>query len=354
LFSIGAASAAGVRELYTAPPRPRSSAWAFAGSRKRVVALRSATHSISCMLPGECSPVRGGLLAGPADGPLERAVRTPERMPDTARCRRRVAQLDDDFNLSVSGVRVAYARRVRCLSAHPRGRSQVVVRNLRTGAVRVVHRGRTSDVQLAGRFLAFEPARRTNRVVVVDLRTGRVVYRARAEGSSLGSDGTLATATFSGISFRGRLAWYSPDSPRRHVLPNRVSVFNAAPLVYADGKIAFVRRYDFQGGGELAVTDLAGNEFVHAAFAAPERLDAFAFDGTRLAFAHTRYRPDAGQADDGLRALCVDDKLVVPASATVIEVHAVTDATRMPAAQLPQAPPYRSASTGRPECPETD
>ena len=113
-----------------------------------MVALRSITHTISCMLPGECTPVRGTLLAGPADGRLERAVREPERMPDTASCRRRIAQLDD-FDLSVSGARVAYVRRVRCLSAHPRGRTQVVVRNLRTGAVRVVHRGRAQNAQLA-------------------------------------------------------------------------------------------------------------------------------------------------------------------------------------------------------------
>ena len=191
-------------------------------------------------------------------------------------------------------------------------------------------------------------------MVVLDLKTRRVLYRARADWSSLGSDGTLATATFSAPRSAAASRGTRRTAPAAIACRTASSVFSAAPLVYADGRIAYVRRYDFQGGGELAVTDLDGNEQVHAAFAAPERLEAFAFDGTSLAFAHMRYRPDQGAADDGLDALCVDDTLVVPASATLVEVHAVTDPTRMPAAQLPQAAPFRSPDTDRPECPETD
>jgi hypothetical protein len=59
-------------------------------------------------------------------------------------------------------------------------------------------------------------------------------------------------------------------------------VFSAAPLVYADGRIAYVRSYDGLGG-ELAVTDLQGNEQARVRVRAPESLEAFAFDGSRLA-----------------------------------------------------------------------
>jgi hypothetical protein len=70
-----------------------------------------------------------------------------------------------------------------------------VVRNLQTGAVRVVGRRSVIDVQLAGDFLAFRPDVRGDEAgaTVINLREGRVAYRARpAEWYSLGADGKLA------------------------------------------------------------------------------------------------------------------------------------------------------------------
>jgi hypothetical protein len=349
LFGFRAASADGTwRTLYTAPRNRPGLARSLAASGERVVAVRDSTRVASCVVGGECSPPTGAILGGSARGRLRRIAPATERLPRTASCRRRIAQLESDA-VAVSGARIAYARRLRCLSPRRRGHSQIVVRT--SGNVRVVHRGRASGIQLAGRYLAFEPERRRpSPVVVFDLRARRVAYRARVgDWYSLGSDGTLATALFSGVSFTGRLAWYSPGSPRRHRLPNRVAVFSAAPLVYANGRIAFVRRYDAPGA-VLALTDLQGHEQTYARFTAPEELEAFAFDGTRLAFAHTRYRPDQGAADDGLKAICADDQVLVQASATVIEVHSAPG--RVPEAQLPSAAPYRSSVAERPDCRE--
>ena len=288
LVSIGAASAAGARELYAAPrPRPVS-AWALAGLAESCGGAAFDDAHDLVQAAGRVHPGAGHLVAGPADGRLERTCGYRSGCPIPASCRRRIAQLDD-FDVSVSGARVAYVRRVRCLSAHPRGRTQVVVRNLRTGAVRVVRRGRAQNAQLAGRYLAFDDSA-DGRVVVVDLKTRRVLYRARAEWSSLGSDGTLATATFSGTSFRAasRGTRRTPPSPRP-----------AEPRVRLQRRSARLRRRQdrlraplwLPRRRQLAVTDLDGNERLHAAFAAPERLEAFAFDGTSLAFAHMRYRP---------------------------------------------------------------
>jgi hypothetical protein len=130
-------------------------------------------------------------------------------------------------------------------------------------------------------------------------------------------------------------------------------VFSASPLAYADGRIAYVRSYGALGA-ELAVTDLQGNEQARVRLPAPESLEAFAFDGARLAFAHTRFRPDEGAGDDGLPAICIGDDVLVQPNATVVEVHALADPTRMPAAQLPSVPAYRSPAARRPECPTRD
>jgi len=86
----------------------------------------------------------------------------------------------------------------------------------------------------------------------------------------------------------------------------------------------------------------------------PDRLDSFDFDGSTLAFAHTRYRPDGGSADDGLKPICVGDRIIVQDTATVIEVRPVRDAIRPLGAELPVAPPYRSRWEERPECPYRD
>lgn len=115
----------------------------------------------------------------------------------------------------------------------------------------------------------------------------------------------------------------------------------------------YVSRND-GGGATLSVTRLSGRSRDHASFQAPEQLESFAFDGARLAFAHTRYRPDRGPADDGLRSVCVGDRIFVQETASVIEVHPVTALGRVSPASLPLAAPYRSRAHERPECPYRD
>jgi hypothetical protein len=347
LFGFRAASRDGTwRTLYSAPRKRPGFARSLAASSERVVAFRETTRNVFCVVGGECSPPTGAILSGSVRDRLRRIAPATERLPRTASCSRRIAQLESDA-VAVSGMRIAYARRMRCLSPHRPGHSQVVVRT--GGRVRVIYRGGADGIQLAGRYLAFQPQRRRpSPSVVFDLRARRVAYRARVgDWYSLGSDGTLVTARF-GFSDTGRLAWFSPGSPRRHRLPNGVAVFSAAPFVYADGRVAFVRRYD-QDGAELAVTDLQGHEQTYASFTAGDELEGFAFDGTQLAFAHSRYRPYEGHADDGLKSICWDDALV-QASATVIEVHSAPG--RIPEAQLPSAAPYRSSVAERPHCDE--
>lgn len=179
LFAVAAASADGsLRSLYDAPARRPGSARALDASRTRVVAFRSRPNHIQhCVVGGECSPPAGELIAGPPGGALTRFAGATERLSPSGSCRRRIAQLDGG-DVSVSGERIAYARRVRCMSPRRPGRPQVVVRNLRTGAVRVVGRRAADRVQLAGRFVAFDAPRSAPRIVVLDLRSGRRSYRA--------------------------------------------------------------------------------------------------------------------------------------------------------------------------------
>jgi hypothetical protein len=355
LFWVGAASADGWQRLYIPPRRPRVAADAIVASGSHIVVLRHRPGRLqTCAAGGECTPSLDDVVGGPMGGPLRRLFGFTERLGPRGSCRRRIAQLQDD--VSLSGDRIAYARRVRCLAPRRPGRPQVVVRELDTGAVRVVHRGAGDRVQLAGRYVAF--ARRDDRVVVTDLSTGRVAYRAKvryADHFSLGADGTLARTLFPErcCSLVGRLGWHSPESPRLHRLPNRAAVFSGPPLVYAAGRIAYVSRDD-DGGATLSVTDLSGRSRDHASFQAPEQLESFAFDGARLAFAHTRFRPDRGAADDGLRSICVGDRILVQETASVIETHPVTAPGRLPTASLPLAAPYRSRAAERPECPYRD
>jgi hypothetical protein len=355
LFRVGAASGAGWRTLYVPPRRPRVFADAIVASSSRVVVLRHRPGRLqTCVVGAECTPSPDDVVGGSTAGPLRRLFGFTERLPRRGSCRHRIAQLQGD--VSLSGDRIAYARRVRCLAPRRAGRSQVVVRDVDTGAVRVVHRSAAASVQLAGRYLAF--ARGDDDVVVTDLRMGRVAYRAKvryADHFSLGADGTLARTLFPErcCSLAGRLGWHSRRSPRLHRLPNRVAAFSGPPLVYAAGRIAYVGRDD-AGGATLSVTDLSGRSRKHASFQAPEQLESFAFDGARLAFAHTLYRPDQGPADDGLRSICVGDRILVQETASVIEVHPVRAPGRLATASLPLAAPYRSPAHERPECPYRD
>ena len=145
LFRVGVASASGWRTLYVAPRRPRLAAGSIAASASRVVVSRHRPgRTQTCVAGGECTPSPDDVLAGSPAESLRRLVGFTERLPSRGSCRRRIAQLQDD--VSLSGDRIAYARRVRCLAPRRPGRSQVVVRDVATGAVRVVHRGAADRV----------------------------------------------------------------------------------------------------------------------------------------------------------------------------------------------------------------
>ncbi len=292
-----------------------------------------------------------------------------ERLRATQSCRHRVAHFGDpggSQELTVSGQRVAYTRKVTCRSAKRRASWQLVLRNLRTGKTRLLRRTPAGDVQFAGDFVAYrrEVRKDDRRIYVVRASSGRSVYRASLASVvkqsidahySLGSDGTIAIAYFRGMppDDRGRLAWISPASRSLHKL-GPVALYNSSPLKYANGRIAYVRRYGADAD-ELAVTTLQGAVSTVATFSGDEQLDAFDFDGAQIAFAHSKYRPDRGRTDDGLPSQCwADDKIRVQARAAIIEVHPTQGAARMGEAQLPNAAPRRSAINTRPECPYTD
>jgi hypothetical protein len=133
-----------------------------------------------------------------------------------------------------------------------------------------------------------------------------------------------------------RLGWYSPQQPRLHRLPNRVSIFAASPLSYADGRIAYVSSHGADGYA-LAVTDLRGNARVHTGFSGPGGARVLRLRRHPARLRATRYRPDQGAADDGLRAICVGDQILVQARATVIETYRVDAPARLAAEQLPAA-----------------
>jgi hypothetical protein len=306
------------------------------GSRGRVAAFWDRTRGARfCYVGGPCSPPRGELVGG---FPMRRKLGAIERR---GRCR---ASLEDPTEMGLSGDRLIYEERLWC---GRRTRLRLVVRNLRTGNRRVVHRGNTERPQLAGRFAAFFAGRR---LVVVDARTRRVAAVARGIRSyrtwySLDADGTVALVTFRGLRFHGRLDWFSPREPRLHRLPARPSIFSSEPLIVAGGRIVFVR----DRGRELAVTDLAGNERAIARFDFPEVLDEFAFDGVQVAWRSSRYRPYAGAADNGLPYMCPDGTPHVLATAPVIEVHPLDAAVRLPP---PSEPAPRNQPRERPDCDE--
>ena len=363
VFGVGHATAAGVlsRPL-TLPAKRHSGVWGFAGSDRALAIFISPSVD-------QPSPGVGRIWAGSRGGTLRPFVPEIERLRGTRNCARRVARFGEpggSQELSVSGERVAYTRKVTCRSSKRRARWQLVLRNLRTGKTRLLRRSPAGDVQFAGDFVAYRREVRNDnrRIYVVRASTGKIVYRASLASVvrqsidthySLGSDGTVAIAYFTGgiERERGRLAWVSPSSPRLHTL-GAVALYRSSPLKYANGRIVFVKRYD-GNVDELAVTTLRGTTRTLATFTGDEQLDAFDFDGSQIAFAHSKYRPDQGRADDGLPSQCwSDDKTWVQSRAAIVEVHQADSAGRMPAAELPSAAPHRSAVNTRQECPYKD
>jgi hypothetical protein len=307
------------------------------GSRGRVAAFRDRGRGARfCYVNGPCSPPRGEVVGG---FPMRRELRARERRGGCE------ATFEEPTDMSLSGDRLLYEERLSC---GRRSRVRLVVRHLRSGRRRVVHRGETERPQLAGRFAAFLRGRR---LVVVDVRSRRVAAAASlgvesfSAWYSLDADGTVAVVTFRGMRFDGRLEWFSPREPRLHRLPARPGVFSSEPLILAGGRIVFVR----DEGRELAVTDLQGNERTLARFDEPEALEEFTFDGAQVAWRWSRYRPYAGTADDGLPYVCRSEVPHVLAAAPVIELHPVDAAVRLPA---PSEPPPRDLPREPPDCDE--
>lgn len=188
LFSIGESTPDGsLRTLYTPPARRPGHVDSLGASPTHVLAVRGTRRAQECVPNGDCTPSRAEVVGGSAHGDLARLFGATERLKPTATCRRRIAQLGDgggSDSVSLSGHRVAYARRVRCLSPARRGRPQIVVRDLRSGAVRVVRGAAGVDVQLAGHFMASQADSRRDQstVEVRDLRSGDVAYRGKLLG----------------------------------------------------------------------------------------------------------------------------------------------------------------------------
>jgi hypothetical protein len=108
-----------------------------------------------------------------------------------------------------------------------------------------------------------------------------------------------------------------------------VAAFSGPPLVHATGRIAYTSCYD-DGGATLSITDLSRRYRDHASFHAPEQPESVAFNG--------------------LRSICVGDRILVQETASVIEAHPVTAPGRLPTASLPVAGIYRSPAHERPAC----
>lgn len=344
--------------LYATPRRFRDSiALTLAASPTRVVVVRDEDGAA-----GSCNPLTlrctirsdGALLAGEPGKRLRRVVGVAERFRRYRGCRRGTMSIEREVALQLSGDVAGYERRVACRDSQRPDLLELVLHDLRTGTRRVVARTRSSDgngaIQLAGRFAAYRSAH-TGRYVVADIRTGAIRYTPVRRGGwdALDEQGTLAGATFRSGSFNAWLNWTSPTAPWLHRLPVKTSIFSSEPYLIAKRRIAYVRGLGWDGY-ELAVTDLRGHAQIVARFERPEELDDFAFDGDRIAWVSSIWRPYAGRQDDGLPYRC-DNGIRVLVRAPVIEVHPIEHPARMPSDRLPQHPVLRDPERTPPFCP---
>lgn len=344
------------KTLYVRPRRFRHyDVTALAASPTRVVALREGSIGPCYLLTNRCA-VRsnGALLAGEPGKPLRRVVGIEQRFRGYRGCRRGSMSIDLQVTgLQLSGDWAGYARRVACRDPQRPDRLELVLHNLRTGVRRVIDRTTSLEdngmLLLAGRLAAYRsPA--AGKLVVADIRTDAIEYAPVHVGGwpSLDVDGTLAGST-GGSSYNEWLSWTSPKAPSLHRLPVKTSVFSSEPLLIAKHRIASVRRLGWKGH-ELAITDLHGHTQTVARFTRPEELDDFAFNGDRIAWASSTWRPYEGHEDDGLPYRC-DNGLRVLERAPIVEVHPINQPTRIPTEKLPVLPAPRDPAGDPPYCP---
>lgn len=358
-----------VVSVHASPPRASIFSSGFAASASHAALLRDGfRRRAGCQGPLRCfTPLKSGLFAGPARGPLRHLLASERSFRHRSGCRRGKAFLTDrvglEPSLSISGHRVVYQERLQC----PQWRKshyELVLHDIRSGRRRIVHRGRVQSAQLAGRFLAYEPPPTRHRahglrwrIVVANLRTGKIVYRTppatfsyHLAWPSLDADGTLAGGRgIGGLSLDLRLGWFSPAQPVLHPLPVRAAFSRDAPLLLADGRIAFLRRRS-EPETELAIVDLKGNVETYATFGESEDIADLAFDGETIAWVLLRYRPYRGPQDDGLFHVCGYPGPKVLERAPVIEMHPSDRPGRFPIDSLPFAPPARNGPGGPPSC----
>jgi hypothetical protein len=311
----------------------------------------------SCDLLTQRCTIRsdGALLAAAPGKPLRRVVGVAQRFRGYRGCRRGTMSIEQQIaEFQLSDDWAGYERRVACRDPQRRDLLELVLHNLQTGDRRVVAHTTSPDgngqIQLAGRLAAYWSSR-AGQSVVADIRTAAIKYAPVFPGgwSSLDEDGTLAGARFRSGSFNAWINWTSPKAPRLHRLPVKTSIFSSEPLLIAKHRIAYVRGLGWDGY-ELAVTDLQGKTRTVARFKRPEELDDFAFDGDRIAWVSSVWRPYAGHEDDGLPYRC-DNGLRVLARAAVIEVHSIEHLARMPDDRLPHLPVSRDPARKPPFCP---
>jgi hypothetical protein len=358
-----------VVSIHSAPPRASIFSSGFAASASHAALLRDGfRRRTGCRGRLRCfEPLKSGLFAGRARGPLRHLVDSERRFFRRSGCRRGRALLTDraglEPSLSISGRRVVYQERLQCPEWR-RSHYELVLHDIRSDRRRIVHRGAVRSAQLAGDFLAYEPPPTRHRarglswrMVVVDLRTGQVVYRTppttfsrHLAWPSLDADGTLAGGHAIGeLSLDLRIGWFSPAQPVFHALPVRAAISRDAPLLLADGRIAFLRGLG-EAETELAIVDLEGNVETYATFGESEEIADLAFDGERIAWVLLRYRPYRGPQDDGLSYVCGYPGPKVLERAPVIEMRPANRPGRFPIERLPFAPPARNGLDGAPSC----
>jgi hypothetical protein len=231
--------------------------------------------------PDRVCPQRQDALVGPLTGPFRPLVHPRNCVLATGQT---ALALDDG---------VAAYLDVDCA----RNRVRVLVRDVaHSRQARVVRDAPVSsaccrDVAIAGRYVAWNDDRRT--VAVYDRVARRIAYRASVGppegidvelGFDLQRDGKLAVAyrlVEVARTVPTTIAWFSPASPRAHLLPLRG---RDTRIRIADDHVAFERSET----SSLVAADLVGRTRTFASFAPPTRLRSFDFDGGRIAWASDR------------------------------------------------------------------
>jgi hypothetical protein len=228
--------------------------------------------------PGHVCPDGTDALLGPLGGPF-RALTRPRTcfLPSLGNA------------LALSGDVVAFVE-IDCM----RQRIRVIVRDTRARVLRdaPIADGCCRDVAVAGRYVAWSEERA---VVVYDRVANRIAYRARIVPAGIGvdfdfdlqRDGTLAVAfrlTEFAATGPATVGWFSPSSPRLHLLAARGS---GTSIGIAGDRIAF-ERFLTAAKSDLVVANLAGRATSVARFSHPTKLRGFDFDGQRLAWASDR------------------------------------------------------------------